>query len=50
MKVISTCEENGQLFKKIGNYIYNLADLLGSGNFSKVYSGKNQITGTSLVS
>jgi hypothetical protein len=27
--------------KKIQNYIFNLADMLGQGNFSKVYKATN---------
>ena len=31
--------------KKIQNYVFNLADLLGRGNFSKVYKATNELTG-----
>jgi hypothetical protein len=30
--------------KKIQNYIFNFAEQLGQGNFSKVYKGWNEIT------
>lgn len=30
--------------KKIQNYIFNFSDLLGQGNFSKVYKAHNEIT------
>ena len=32
--------------KKIQNYIFNFSDLLGQGNFSKVYKAHNEITST----
>jgi len=28
-------------YKKIDNYIYKFSDMLGQGNFSKVYRGVN---------
>ena len=31
--------------KKIQNYVFNLADMLGRGNFSKVYKATNELTG-----
>jgi len=31
-------------FKKIQNYIFNFNDLLGKGNFSKVYKAHNEVT------
>lgn len=36
-----------QLFetKKIQNYVFNSGDLLGKGNFSKVYRGTHELTG-----
>lgn len=34
--------------KKIQNYIFNFKDLLGQGNFSKVYKGWHELTSTSL--
>jgi hypothetical protein len=30
--------------KKIQNYIFNFNDLLGQGNFSKVYKARNEVT------
>lgn len=33
--------------KKIQNYIFNLSDMLGKGNFSKVYKATNELTGLS---
>jgi predicted Ser/Thr protein kinase len=30
--------------KKIQNYIFNFSDLLGQGNFSKVYRAHNEVT------
>jgi hypothetical protein len=35
--------------KKIQNYIFNFNDLLGQGNFSKVYRAHNEITSTRVV-
>lgn len=35
--------------KKIQNYVFNLADMLGRGNFSKVYKATNELNGTSSV-
>lgn len=29
-------------FKKIENYVYNLGETLGSGNFSQVYKGYDE--------
>lgn len=34
----------GPIFKKIQNYIFKFSDLLGQGNFSKVYRAQNEIT------
>jgi hypothetical protein len=36
--------------KKIQNYIYNYSDLIGKGNFAKVYRGHNIKTSTVIVS
>ena len=33
-------------YKKIDNYIYKYSDMLGQGNFSKVYRGVNELTST----
>ena len=33
-------------YKKIQNYIFNFNDLLGQGNFSKVYKAHHEQTGT----
>lgn len=35
--------------KRIKNYIYHPSQLLGAGNFSKVYSGRNEQTGTLIA-
>ena len=32
------------LYKRIGNYCFNLEDVIGKGNFSTVYKGRHQIT------
>jgi hypothetical protein len=32
--------------KKIQNYIFKYSDLLGKGNYSKVYEAYNEITST----
>jgi hypothetical protein len=32
--------------KKIKNYIYNYSELVGKGNFAKVYRGQNILTRT----
>ena len=32
--------------KKIQNYIFKFSDMLGKGNFSKVYKAHNEITST----
>lgn len=34
-------------YKKIQNYVFDLNELLGAGNFSKVYRAVNQLTSTS---
>ena len=31
-------------FKKIQNYVFDMGNVLGVGNFSKVYRGVNQLT------
>jgi hypothetical protein len=36
----------GPTCKKIQNYIFKFSDLLGQGNFSKVYKARHEITGT----
>jgi hypothetical protein len=41
MKVLSAYDNPLPVLKRIKNYIYNPAHLLGAGNFSKVYSGRN---------
>jgi hypothetical protein len=30
--------------KKIQNYIFNFSDMIGQGNFSKVYKATNEVT------
>jgi hypothetical protein len=42
----------GPTCKKIQNYIFKFSDLLGQGNFSKVYKAHHEITSTlsSLIS
>lgn len=37
------------LYKKIDNYVFRFDELLGQGNFSKVYKGVNEVTGTLIV-
>lgn len=34
------------IFKQIQNYVFKFSDLIGQGNFSKVYKGKNKLTST----
>ena len=34
-------------YKKIQNYVFDLNDMLGAGNFSKVYKAVNQTSSTS---
>jgi hypothetical protein len=34
--------------KKIKNYVYHYSDLIGKGNFARVYRGINTATRTSL--
>ena len=38
-----------QTGKKIKNYIYEYGDLIGKGNFAKVYKGHNLNTRTSYI-
>lgn len=33
--------ENAPVYKKIQNYIFKFSDLVGQGNFSKVYKARN---------
>jgi hypothetical protein len=35
-------------YKKIQNYMFDLNDILGAGNFSKVYKAVNQTTSTCM--
>ena len=35
-------------FKKIQNYVFDMSNVLGVGNFSKVYRGVNQLTSNPL--
>lgn len=35
--------------KKIQNYVYNYSDMIGKGNFAKVYRGHNIKTSTLFV-
>lgn len=35
--------------KKIQNYIFNLNEVLGRGNFSKVYKAFNEVTSMSMI-
>lgn len=35
--------------KKIQNYIFKFSDLLGQGNFSKVYKAHHEITSTNPI-
>jgi serine/threonine protein kinase len=46
MKVFSSFDPQTPPFKRIKNYVYNPSNLLGAGNFSKVYSGRHESTGT----
>lgn len=39
-------EVGGETGKRIKNYIYNYSDLIGRGNFARVYRGVNQKTST----
>jgi predicted Ser/Thr protein kinase len=34
--------------KKIQNYIFNFSDLLGQGNFSKVYKAHHEVTSKAM--
>lgn len=36
--------DNAPIYKKIQNYIFKFSDLLGQGNFSKVYKAHNEVT------
>ena len=35
---------NEGVYKKIQNYVFRFSDLLGQGNFSKVYAGQHEIS------
>jgi len=37
------------IYKKIQNYIFKFSDLLGQGNFSKVYRAHHEITSSSKL-
>lgn len=39
--MINLAPQTQPMFKKIDNYVFNLDDMLGQGNFSKVYRGMN---------
>ncbi len=40
---------NQDTVKKIGSYLFRYSDVLGSGNFSTVYSGVDQNTGRQVA-
>ena len=42
----NTGQSEGPTCKKIQNYIFKFSDLLGQGNFSKVYKAHHEITST----
>jgi len=47
---IGPTENEGQPeCKKIQDYLYRFTDLLGTGNFSKVYKGINQVTSSQII-
>jgi len=37
------------IYKKIQNYIFKFSDLLGQGNFSKVYKAHHELTSTKYI-
>ena len=39
----------GPIYKKIQNYIFKFSDLLGQGNFSKVYRAHNELTSKTSI-
>lgn len=39
--MMQRAQQTQPLFKKIDNYVFRFDDLLGQGNFSKVYKGIN---------
>jgi hypothetical protein len=39
----------GPIYKKIQNYIFKFSDLLGQGNFSKVYRAHHEISSKSSI-
>lgn len=39
---------NEPICKKIQNYIFKFTDLLGQGNFSKVYKAHHELTSTNI--
>lgn len=41
MNFAQNCPESG---KKIKNYVFRYCDLIGKGNFARVYKGTNQLT------
>lgn len=41
-----TPSESAPVYKKIQNYIFKFSDLLGQGNFSKVYKAHHELTST----
>lgn len=44
LKVENRPTTNEPVCKKIQNYIFKFSDLLGQGNFSKVYKAHHEIT------
>lgn len=45
----SEAQGNAPLCKKIDNYVFKFSDLLGQGNFSKVYRGTHELTSNPLI-
>lgn len=42
-------QPEGPIYKKIQNYIFKFSDLLGQGNFSKVYRAHNELTSNASI-
>jgi hypothetical protein len=47
--MLSSQPPNQPIYKKIDNYVFNFEEVLGQGNFSKVYKGRKEDTSKAMM-
>jgi predicted Ser/Thr protein kinase len=47
--MLSSQAPNQPIYKKIDNYVFNFEEVLGQGNFSKVYKGRKEDTSKAMM-